>query len=318
MENILWPIRWLVEAIMAVWHALFTGIGLESNSGLTWVLSIIGLVVVVRLLILPLTVRQIRSSRKMMELSPLVKKIQQKYKGKKDQYSRQQMQREMMALYKEHKTNPLASCFPILAQLPVFFSLFFVLRDASAKVTGVGFMDADLTASFHDAEFLGAPLKMTFFESLANDKPVVAVMLGIIMILMVASQFFTQLQLMSKNVSDETKASSMYKQQKVILYIIPFAFLFSGLTFALALNLYWLATNLWTVGQQAVVINKAPNPGSEAYRLRQERLRAKGKPTDDDIKREKLIAEGRMPAEPQQGQRVQPMSAKRAKKKGNR
>jgi YidC/Oxa1 family membrane protein insertase len=132
---------------------------------------------------------------------------------------------------------------------------------------------------------------------------------------MIASQFFTQLQIMSKNVSDETKNSPMYRQQKILLYIIPFAFLFSGVAFPLALNIYWFSSNIWTMGQQAIVINTMPTPGSEAWRKRQERLKAKGKMTDDE-KRAKALGQDLPPApEPQQGQRQQPVSSKRSKKK---
>src|SRR5690606_22833040 len=122
---------------------------------------------------------------------------------------------------------------------------------------------------------------------------------------------FTQLQIMSKNVSDETKNSPMYRQQKIMLYIIPFAFLFSGFAFPLALNIYWFTSNLWTMGQQYVVIKNMPTPGSEAWRERQAKLKAKGKRTDDEVAEIERI-EGVKQTE---GQRQQPMSAKRAKKK---
>src|SRR5699024_9413626 len=119
----------------------------------------------------------------------------------------------------------------------------------------------------------GAPLKMTFTQGWETGNWAVVGLLGLIMVLMIASQFFTQLQIMSKNVSEETKQSTMYRQQKIMLYIIPFAFLFSGVMFPLALNIYWFTSNLWTMGQQFIVIRNAPTPGSEAWRARQERLR---------------------------------------------
>ncbi len=128
---------------------------------------------------------------------------------------------------------------------------------------------------------------------------------------MIGSQFFTQLQIMSKNVSDETKASPMYRQQKIMLYIIPFAFLFSGVAFPLALNIYWFTSNLWTMGQQAIVINTMPTPGSEAWRTRQAKLKAKGKLTDEEAAEVDRI-EGKTES---QGQRQHHISAKRAKKK---
>ena len=310
-ETILWPLRWLVELVLAVWHQALTWLGMEPASGLTWVLSIIGLVIVVRSALIPVTVRQIKSQRRMMDLAPEMKKVQDKYKGKKDQFSREAMSRETMALYKKHGTNPFSSCLPILIQMPVFFSLFYVLRHAAENKPGIGFMNADLTQSFNQASIFGAPLKMNFTQGWESGNWTVVILLGVIVILMIASQFFTQLQIMSKNVSDETKNSPMYRQQRILLYIIPFAFLFSGVTFPLALNVYWFTSNVWTMGQQFIVIRNMPTPGSEAWRARQARLKAKGKLTDDEVRA--LDAQTPSKAE---GQRQQPMSSKRAKKKG--
>ncbi|GAA1600880.1 membrane protein insertase YidC [Leucobacter chromiireducens] len=310
-ETILWPLRWLVELVLAVWHQALTWLGMEPASGVTWVLSIIGLVIVVRSALIPVTVRQIKSQRRMMDLAPEMKKVQDKYKGKKDQFSREAMSRETMALYKKHGTNPFSSCLPILIQMPVFFSLFYVLRHAAENKTGIGFMNAALTQSFNEASIFGAPLKQNFTQGWESGNWTVVILLGVIVILMIASQFFTQLQIMSKNVSDETKASPMYRQQRILLYIIPFAFLFSGVTFPLALNVYWFTSNVWTMGQQFIVIRNMPTPGSEAWRARQARLKAKGKLTDDEVRA--LDAQTPSKAE---GQRQQPMSSKRAKKKG--
>lgn len=317
-ETILWPLRWLVELVLWAWHWLFTAIGMPADSGVTWVLSILGLVIVVRAALIPVTVKQIKSQRRMMEIQPELKKIQDKYKGKKDQFSREAMSRESMALYKKHGTNPFASCLPLLIQMPIFFSLFYVLRNASGAMgsgmdgagqAGIGMMNQELTDSFNAATIFGAPIKMTFTQGWETGNWTVVALLGVIMVLMIASQFFTQLQIMSKNVSEETKASPMYRQQKIMLYIIPFAFLFSGVMFPLALNIYWFTSNLWTMAQQYIVIRNAPTPGSEAWRQRQERLRAKGK-LDEDEKN------GASELEKPQGQRQQPVSKKRAKKKG--
>ena len=310
IETILWPLRWLVELVLWVWHELFTTFGLNPDSGVTWVLAILGLVLVVRSALIPVTVRQIKSQRRMMDLAPDMKKIQAKYKGKNDQFSREAMSRETMALYKKHGTNPFASCLPILIQMPIFFSLFYVLRGASEGREGIGFMDQALTSSFNDASIFGAPLKMTFTQGWSEGNWITVVLLGIIVILMIASQFFTQLQIMSKNISDETKNSPMYRQQRIMLYIIPFAFLFSGVAFPLALNIYWFTSNLWTMGQQFIVIHNMPTPGSDAWRARQARLRAKGKLTEEEI-----AADDAANAPKPQGQRQQPKSAKRAKKK---
>lgn len=311
IETILWPLRWLVELVLMLWHQLFTWMGLDPASGLTWVLSILGLVIVVRSALIPVTVRQIKAQRRMMDLAPEMKKVQAKYKGKTDQFSREAMSRETMALYKKHGTNPFSSCLPILIQMPIFFSLFYVLRHASENKVGIGFMDEYLTQSFNAASVFGAPLKMTFTQGWESGQWPVVILLGIIVIAMIASQFYTQLQIMSKNVSDETKASPMYRQQKIMLYIIPFAFLFSGVAFPLALNIYWFTSNLWTMGQQFIVIHNMPTPGSDAWRARQARLKAKGKLSPEELEVEQAREAKTLSA----GQRQQPKSAKRAKKK---
>src|SRR6187402_3314714 len=138
--TILWPIKWVVEFLLVVWHGLFTFLGLDPDAGLTWVLSVVGLVLVIRAALIPIFVRQIKSQRRMQEVAPQLKKIQDKYKGKKDQFSREAMSRETMALYKRTGTNPLSSCLPLLLQMPIFFGLFSVLQNAQGKghPAGVG------------------------------------------------------------------------------------------------------------------------------------------------------------------------------------
>lgn len=320
IETILWPLRWLVELVLVAWHQLFTWLGLDPAGGASWVLAILGLVIVVRLALIPVTVKQIKSQRQMLTVAPEVKKIQAKYKGKKDQFSREAMSRETMAMYKKHGTNPLASCLPMLVQMPIFFSLFYVLRNAAGAMgtgaagvgqPGIGAFNEELTQSFNAAEIWGAPLKMTFQQAWSDGPVQVMVFLGIIMVLMIASQFFTQKQIVSKNIADETKNTPMYKQQQMLMYIIPFAFLFSGFVFPLALNLYWFTSNVWTMAQQTIVIRNMPTPGSEAYRVRQERLRAQGKLSDDEV----AVIEAQEKRDQQVGQRQQPVSPKRAKKK---
>lgn len=309
-STLLWPLKWAVEFILVIWHQLFTFIGLDATSGLNWVLSILGLVVVVRSALIPVFVRQIKSQRRMLEMAPELKKVQEKYKGKKDQFSREAMSRETMELYKKHGTNPFSSCLPILVQMPIFFSLFYVLRTASENNPGVGWMTADLAKNFSEASILGAPLSMTFMQAWNDGGPwQVIVIATLLVIVMTASQFFTQLQIMSKNVSEETKNSAMFKQQKILLYIIPFMFIFSGVAFPLGLNFYWFASNLWTMGQQFVVIRQMPTPGSQAHKLREERLARKSKGAQLEIESDETGAETTS------RQRQQPVSNKRAKKK---
>jgi YidC/Oxa1 family membrane protein insertase len=127
LGTILWPLKWLVELVLVAWHSVLTAVGLPAAAGITWVLAIVGLVIVVRAALIPLFVKQIKSQRKMMEIAPELRKVQEKYKGKRDQLSREAMSRETMALYKKHGTTPVSSCLPLLVQMPVFFSLYKVL-----------------------------------------------------------------------------------------------------------------------------------------------------------------------------------------------
>ena len=128
-------------------------------------LSIVGLVIVVRAALIPLFVKQIKSQRKMMEIAPELRKVQEKYRGKKDQLSREAMSRETMGLYKKHGTTPMSSCLPLLVQMPIFFSLFSVLSDVSKHhnqgVGGVGLLNAELTEQFYNAELFGVCLLYT-------------------------------------------------------------------------------------------------------------------------------------------------------------
>jgi YidC/Oxa1 family membrane protein insertase len=309
--SLLWPIRWVIEAILVGFHTLLDTVGLDPDAGLTWVLSIVGLVLVVRAALIPIFVRQIRSQRRMLEIAPQLKKIQDKYKGKRDQFSREAMSRETMEAYKKAGTNPFASCLPLLLQMPIFFGLFTVLNEAQQGKAGVGLLNQELATSFGNAELFGiAPLH----ESMASaSSPAVIVIAIIMIVLMTASQFITQLQIMSKNQSPQMKESPMYRQQRVLLYILPLVFAFSGFAFPLGVMFYWLTSNFWTMVQQFIVIRNMPTPGSEAAQAREARLakkrRRKGIADPEPDSATIVIEEP-----PRKAQRVQPVSKNRAKK----
>jgi YidC/Oxa1 family membrane protein insertase len=315
IDIILWPIKWVIEFLLVSFHTLWTAIGMDPDGGLTWVLSITGLVLVVRAALIPIFVRQIKSQRKMLEVAPALKKIQDKYKGKKDQFSREAMSRETMEMYKKTGTNPLSSCLPLLLQMPIFFGLFSVLSNAQnpAIEKGVGFLTAELSHSFGTASLFDvAPLHESFSSA---STWVVQVIAAVMVVLMTGSQFITQLQIMSKNQSAEMKASPMYRQQRVLLYLLPLVFAFSGFAFPLGVMFYWLVSNFWTMGQQFLVIRNLPTPGSEAAFAREARLAKKRQ------RRGVVEPELEKPAveEPKATQRVQPVGKNRAKKQnGNK
>ena len=302
--DLLWPIKWLVELILVGFHALFTVMGLQSTSGISWVLAVIGLVLVVRAALIPVFVKQIKSQRNMMLVQPELKKLQDKYKGKTDRESRERMAREQMDLYKRTGSNPLSSCLPLLLQMPIFTGLFFVLNDAGNNKSGVGLLTQEMAISFSQAEIFGAKLSDTFFGS---DQWNVKVLAGVMIVLMSASQFITQKQIMTKNQNPDVQNSQFMQTQKILLYVLPFVFLISGITFPLGVMTYWLVSNFWTMGQQFLVIRNMPTPGSLAHKEREARLLKKGK-----IKLEENTPEADVE---QPTQRQQPVGKNRAKKK---
>ncbi|MEH6780662.1 MAG: membrane protein insertase YidC [Rhodoglobus sp.] len=313
-SSLLWPIKWVIEAILVAFHEVITFFGMDPDAGLTWVLSIVGLVLVVRAALIPVFVRQIKSQRRMMEVAPQLKKIQDKYKGKKDQFSREAMSRETMEMYKKAGTNPFSSCLPLLLQMPIFFGLFSVLREAQLEdhPAGVGLLNADLAESFGTSSLFDiAPLHLAI--STAEGNVAVIVTAVIMVILMTGSQFITQLQIMSKNQSAEMKASPMYRQQRIMLYLLPLVFAFSGFTFPLGVMFYWLVSNFWTMGQQFLVIRNMPTPGSEAALAREARLAKRNQ--RKGIVEETPEAGTIVIEEPKNPQRDQPVSKNRAKKK---
>jgi len=201
---------------------------LHVTVGLSWAWSIVALVVIVRMLLVPLTVRQIHSMQNLQAHAPEMKAIQQRWK-----HDRQRMNQEMMAFYKENQINPAASCLPILAQFPVFIGLFFVLK---------GF-EKEILPRFPDADLQWLNLINITEDTKAGWGPLLIVLYGV-------SQL-TSSYLMSQN---------MQPAQRVMLLILPIAFIPFVLNFPSGLMLYWLTTNLWTTGQGLITRRLTPKP----------------------------------------------------------
>lgn len=304
MPDLLWPIKWLIELILVAFHTVFSSFGLSPDSGASWVLAIVGLVLVVRAALIPVFVKQIKSQRNMMLVQPELKKLQNKYKGKTDRASKERFAKEQMELYKRTGSNPLSSCLPLLLQMPIFFGLFTVLNSAQQDKAGVGLLDQGLAESFSRSDIFGAPLSATFLNS---DDAMVKIVAAIMIVLMTASQFITQKQIMAKNQNPDVANSQFMQTQKIMLYVLPLVFVISGISFPLGVMTYWLVSNFWTMGQQFVVIRNMPTPGSPAHKARQERLIKKGKITAEPETTE--------PQEIEAPKRQQPVSKNRAKKK---
>jgi YidC/Oxa1 family membrane protein insertase len=276
MGFILNPLYNFVSGVIVGIHNLLSPV-FGKDSGVTWSLSIVGLVILIRIILIPLFVKQIKSQRALTALQPQMKAIQTKYKD-----DRQKQSEEMMKLYKEHKTNPLASCFPILAQAPIFFALFTVLNGIAAKTdAGVpapiarGFLKGEYLESAAQATFFGAKISQSFLGSTDTTVKIVTV---ILIFIMSATTFTTQRQLMVKGMPKmDSSNNMMLQQQKIMLYLFPVIFAVSGVNFPVGVLIYWSTTNFWTWGQQFYVIKRNPTPGSPAYEELQRKKAHKAK-----------------------------------------
>ncbi|MER5521841.1 membrane protein insertase YidC [Streptomyces sp. NPDC048254] len=260
------PVSWVIVQFHSVYGKIF-----GPDTGWAWGLSIVSLVILIRICLIPLFVKQIKATRAMQTLQPEMKKIQERYKNDKQRQSE-----EMMKLYKESGTNPLSSCLPILAQSPFFFALYHVLNGIATGST-IGVINDSLLASARKAHIFGAPLAAKFtdgsskVEALGASLTDVRVVTAIMIVLMSASQFYTQRQLMTKNV-DTTVKTPFMQQQKMLMYVFPVMFAVFGINFPVGVLVYWLTTNVWTMGQQMYVIRNNPTPGSKAQAAYLERL----------------------------------------------
>ena len=273
---IMTPLYYAVSGILLVWHRLFEAVGLSGESGWTWVLSIVGLTVTIRTLLIPLFVKQIKSSRNMQLLQPQIKALQQKYK-----HDRERLTQEQMKLWKDTGTNPFASCLPLILQMPIFFALFRVIDQAAknGRDGARGFLSGDDADSLSKAKLLGAQIADTFVKSDALETKILTMSLVVIMCI---TQFTTQRQLMSKNMPADAMSGQYAQQQKLLLYILPVVFAVGGVAFPLGVLFYWTTSNFWTMGQQFYVIRNNPAPGTPAFKAKQERDKKHGKTVAED------------------------------------
>ena len=317
-NTLLYPIKLGEAWVMWAFHWVFEKLGLSGDlSGWAWAFSIVGLTVVVRILLIPLFVRQIHSSRKMQLIQPEMQKIQKRYKGKTDPESRQAQQKEIMDLYRRTGTNPFSSCLPILLQSPFFFALFQLLNNlraqAEGKQPGIGPITNEVALAIENSTIFGARLSDSFVTSTTLSPKILA---AVLIVAMSATTFTTQYQLMRKNMPAAALDNPFAKQQKVLLYLMPIFFAISGINFPIGVLIYWTTTNLWTMGQQFYVIRNMPAPGSLAYQAMVERDTRKGRKTKHvTVPGLEGSAEPEVEG-PKSGQRQQPKGKKRAKGSG--
>jgi YidC/Oxa1 family membrane protein insertase len=269
---IMTPLYYAVSAVLLAWHRIFATV-LPRDSGWTWALAIVGLTITIRALLIPLFVRQIKSSRNMQLLQPQIKELQKKYA-----HDREKLTQEQMKLWKETGTNPFASCLPLILQMPIFFALFRTIDRASHKIPK-GFLSHDDADSLSRAKLLGAQIADTFLKSDATETKILTMTLVVAMCI---TQFVTQRQLMSKNMPADAMNGPYAQQQKMLLYVLPVVFAVGGVAFPLGVLFYWTTSNLWTMGQQFYVIRNNPAPGTPAFAAKQERDKARGRTVAED------------------------------------
>ena len=272
-DAILHPFAWAISYVWVWIHDLLVLLGMSSGSGMAWVLSIVLLTILVRIAIIPLFLKQIRSSRAMQAIQPEMRKIQEKYKGKKDQVSRQKMMEETQALQRKHKVSPFASCLPMLVQMPVLFGMYRAIIAVSSISAGtytyrgeatdhLGPLTASVSEEIVNSTVFGVPLSHTLRESLGQPS-VVAVFVAAI-VLMVGLQFFSMRLSFSRNMPDMGD-NPMAQSQRSMMYVMPLMFIFSGAFFQMGVVIYTVTASFWALGQSLWTIKVMPTPGSPAY-----------------------------------------------------
>jgi YidC/Oxa1 family membrane protein insertase len=261
-------LNWFYIAIawvMKQWHALFSTF-LDPAGGITWALSIVFLVVTIRVLLFRLFVKQVKSQRAMQEIQPEIQKLRKQYGADKQGFSQ-----AMMALQKERGVNPLAGCLPILPQIPVFISLFHVLRRLAPGKQGLYTWDDQLTDQAASAELFGAPISASFNMVGAKEEAILGLTDGsytnirivafVLIVIMCATTYYTQKQIQRRSGPVEGQAAMV---QKLLLYGMPLSLFVTGFFFPIGVLIYWFTNNLWTLGQQFYILKKLPPPGSPA------------------------------------------------------
>ena len=242
-------VAWLIMRIHAV-----LAVPLGPASGATWALTIVVLVILMRLLLLPLFVKQMHAQQKMLQLNPQVQELRKRYKNDK-----QKLNEEMMKLYRENGANPLSGCLPLVAQLPVWFALFSVLRAMSLRHASYG-LTQTVVDQANQAHIFGVTIADRFLFSHTHTAASVKVVIVITVLMSAVTTFLTVRQSMKRGMMQSPgldESNPMAGAQKYMAYIAP-VFALSGLYWQYGLVLYWLATNLWTLGQQHFLFKKIP------------------------------------------------------------
>lgn len=250
--SILNPINDLVAwVIMHIYNVLGPVFG--ATSGVTWVLSIAALVVAMRFVMLPLFIKQMHTQRAMTALTPKITELRKKYKGDKER-----LNQETMKLYQEAGVNPLMGCLPVVLQMPLFFALFSVLRNIAEydppKVPLKYHLTETFVSNVGKAEIFGVKIKDTFLHATSLH---VHVVVAVVVLISMGTTYLTVRQSMKRGMMPTGSDSPMGQSQKLMAYVMPL-FALTGLYWPFGLVMYWVMTNLWTLGQQYVLLRKYP------------------------------------------------------------
>lgn len=269
-DRILYIFNYIVAWVMVRLHDLLIFLGMEKGPKFAWVLAIIGLTLLVRAAIIPLYAKQIRSQRAMQEIQPKMKEIRDKYKGRKDQVSRQQMNQEVMALYRDFGVNPLASCLPLIIQAPFIIALYRVLLNTVLIARGhygepsLGPITRSVAQEIEKTRFLGIPLSTTFSDASKQGNTLwmtIIILLAVVTaIIMFSSMWLLSVKNLPKNSSDQNA-----KMMRMMAFFGPAMTLVFSFAVQMGVLIYWLITNIFTAVQQMVILQKAPTQGSPAY-----------------------------------------------------
>jgi YidC/Oxa1 family membrane protein insertase len=254
----------LFEAVAWVIMRIHAGLAVPFGpaSGAAWGLSIVILVMLMRLIMVPLFVKQVRSQRKMQSHMPQLQELRKRYKNDK-----QRLNEETMKFYKENGINPLGGCLPLVAQLPVFWALFNVLRAIAdwqpGQIPKYG-LTVPVVESAREARIFGASLADKFLFPLPHQTLSSRLVILVFVLVSAATTYLTMRQSQKRGmmqqgpVDPDNPAANM---QKYMMYIAPF-FALSGLYWQFGLVIYWVTTNVWTLGQQHVLFRNLPIVGS--------------------------------------------------------
>jgi YidC/Oxa1 family membrane protein insertase len=267
MEPIYLAISWIMLRWHALWDMLLPGKEFLATNW-DWVLAIVFLVLTIRALLFPVFVKQIKSQRAMQALAPQIKALQEKHKG-----DRETLQKEMVELYRKEKANPLMGCLPLVVQIPVFIGLYHVLRHLSpdpnrstVNKTLYGWTVGQFESAAH-AKLFGAPLSAAFKSSAASLAELgssslnVKIVAAVLVVIMMATTYLTSRQMILKTGWSADPQQRMV--QRLMLYGVPFTLLISGFNFPIGVVIYWVTTNLFSLGQQFWVLRKFPPPAMQ-------------------------------------------------------